>query len=170
MKNQTQSKQTEVLTLAEEILRDLEASRSNLRDTYLKTARLMRITGNAKIIPVCLSDTAKVAQLESTINSSKLQLAQSADPSGVQGFGNKMERSSLREQITRAEHNWQAFKNALYEMVLEQYYSLRFVAIPRQIFDSIQEPTEARLRDIAPEVLEDFVSAYDDLRSANSTD
>jgi hypothetical protein len=120
-----------------------------------------------------------VAWLESQVSTLCEQLKVAFDPgfsSSSQSVinptppSNVQERFRLSNTIAADRDLLQRIKNSVHSYVASCNYSLKFGAITQGIFDRTRERVDTELAALCPTAAQRFVSAYDGLRSSNSTD
>jgi hypothetical protein len=120
-----------------------------------------------------------VAWLESQVSTLGEQLKVAFDPSfssSSQSVINPMppsngqERFRLSNTIAADRDLLQRIRNSVHSYVVSCNYSLKFGAITQDVFNRTRQRVDAELAAKCPDAAKTFVSAYENLRSANSVD
>jgi len=147
-------KNTEALSFAEEVLKDVESSKIPLKDVCLKVMRLARLLNDKDYLDEMSKASSDIAELESNVEILK--------------------KSRVSPRTTydknRYEKKLQEYKTTIHSYVSNRYYELRFGTVPEGIFKSTQNRVDKKLSEIAPEAIEQFVSVYDNLESSSTED
>jgi len=174
-------KTSEALSLAEEILRNIELNEIPFANTCLKVARLARLLNDTQRLDALTKISSSIGSLESYIEASKIRLAAARDPDVsvssanptqylVTPIGNAFERDKIINNILFSEKSLQEQKTTVYNYVLNIYYELRFSAVPQEIFEKTRRRVDKRLAEMVPEAVKKFVSVYDNMKSTNPED
>lgn len=118
-----------------------------------------------------------VEVLEQLIESEKIRLNSAQDPDisyaptsaydTYRPHGNGPERAQIIESIRVMQSILSAIKGRLYKFVLNTYYVLNLSEIVTEIFSGIKKNVENDLKEFAPDVLRELVTAYDEVNSSN---
>lgn len=174
-------KTSETLSLAEEILRNIELNEIPLTNACLKAVRLTRLLNDTQRFDELTKISSYIGQLESYIEASKIRLAAARDPDVsissanpdqyiLSPSGNTFERDKITYGILSSEKNLQERKTTVYNYVLNIYYELRFSAVPQEVFERTRRRVDKRLAEMVPEAVKKFVSVYDNMKSSNPED
>jgi hypothetical protein len=172
---------TEILKLAEDILRNIELSEIPLSNICLKAARLARLSNDTEKIEGLAELSSACASTEAYLDAAKLQLAAASDrPVSLSSanpnqyvftpIGNTGERVGLRQGIENARGNLQKASTRLYTYALSSFFQIRFSGISQEIFESTKMIVDNKLKELIPESVKIFVSIYDNLKSDNVED
>jgi hypothetical protein len=177
----TIDKHTEVIQLAEEILRNIELSEIPLSNICLKAARLARLTNDLGNIENMSDISSSCASGEAYLDAARLQLIAADDkPVSILSSnpnqyvfsptGNAGERTGLRQGMEKAKGALQEVKAKIYKYTLNIYFQMRFSEISYEIFESTRIMVDNKLKDLIPDSVKMFLSIYDNLKSSNSED
>jgi len=128
--------------------------------------------------PVTVSP-GTVAWLESQVSTLGEQLKVAFDPSFSSSSqsainptppSNEQERFRLSNTIAADRDLLQRIRNSVHSYVVSCNYSLKFGAITQDVFIRTRQRVDAELAAKCPDAARTFVSAYENLRSANSVD
>jgi len=147
------NKNNEALSLAAEVLEDVESSNIPLKDVCLKVIHLARLLNDYDYLNEMAKTSPDIAQLESEIDTLK-----------------NPQRPSQIFHRNRAEKTLQEKRTIIHRYVLDRYYELRFGSIPEEIFERTRDRVDKKLREIVPAAVEKFVSVYENLKSTNPED
>ncbi len=148
----------EKLSLAKEILGDLESNRIPLESICLKAARLAKFLDDNEHWNQLTDISVGIKKLENGIETAKLGLAiPKMMVQTMQQIGN------LKEAI-------QQYKTTVHFYVTNSYYELKLGAIPKDIFEKTYVRVDKKIVEIVPEAAQKFVSVFDNLRSTNIED
>lgn len=148
------NKNTETLSFAEEILKDIEYSKIPLKDICLKVMRLTQLLNDNDCLDKMSKVSSDIAELESNIEILKKS------------------RVSLKTTYdkNRDEKKLQEYKTTIHSYVSNRYYELKLSTVPEGIFESAQSRVNKKLSEVAPKAIKQFVSVYDNLKSRSTED
>lgn len=172
---------SQALSLAEEILANIELTEIPLANACLKAARLARLLNNPQQVGAFTKISSYIGQLESHIETSKIRLAAAQDPDVsvssanpdqyvINPMGNTFERDKITTEIFGSQEKLQEQKTAVYNYVLNTHYQLRFSSVPEELFETTRNRVDRKLAEMAPSAIKKFVSVYDNLKSTNPED
>ncbi len=122
-----------------------------------------------------------IGRIETEIESARMQLGVSIDPSTsissanpyqtvFPPIGNTFERNTLRMSMA----NWRSvldkIKTSVFEYVLSVYYQLKFGNVAESIFEENRKRVDDKLAKICPTGVKELVAAYENLQSSNESD
>jgi molecular chaperone GrpE (heat shock protein) len=156
---------SEALSLAEEILKNIELGEIPVANVCLKAVRLARLLDDSKHMEELIQTYSSIGELESKIGTSKVRLGEDQTPTSF----------SLNEEkpetiIHESERQLQGEKLYVYGYVLDTYYELRFSSVPEELFERTRKRVDKKLAEMVPSAIKKFVSVYDNLKSANPED
>jgi hypothetical protein len=177
----TLDRHTEILKLAEDILRNIELSEIPLSNICLKAARLARLSNDTEKIGGLAELSSACASTEAYLDAARLQLAAASDkPVSLSSAnpnqfvlppaGNTGERVGLRQGIENARGSLQKASTNVYTYALGIFFQKRFSGISQEIFESTKMIVDNKLKELIPESVKIFVSIYDNLKSDNVED
>lgn len=172
---------SQALSLAEEILANIELTEIPLANACLKAARLARLLNNPQRVDVLTKISSYIGQLEPHIETLRIRLAAAQDPDVsvssanpdqyvISPVGNTFERDKIITAISDSQLKLQEQKTTVYNYVLNTHYQLRFSSVPEELFETTRNSVDRKLAEMAPSAIKKFVSVYDNLKSTNRED
>ncbi len=125
--------------------------------------------------------TETIPQIESTIESAKMELSVAVDPNVSVSSSNPNQhvysppwnwtrRIHLNKVIVQNSEKLAKLKHSIHKYVIETNYELKYWNTIYSIFDNLRENTLAKIWTVYPGWLEILSSIYDNLQSENKTD
>ena len=124
------------------------------------------------------ASATSLGQLQAEIESGKLQLAATTDPSvSLQSSnqyqrveaprGNALERGSIRQFISSQQAVLDRVVSAMHLYVVDRYQELRFGSAAETAFDVVRAEVDARIAELVPEAPKKLAAAFENAASDN---
>ncbi|MBE1868588.1 hypothetical protein NSS90_10600 [Bacillus sp. PS93] len=124
--------------------------------------------------------TETIAVMEATVEASKarmnvaydrdISISSQSTISPIIPPGNSAERKNLANAIREFTRKIEKVKSRLYEYVFNLNHELKFGEITEDIFKRKRKTVDTVLKEIYPEVIQKFISVYENLNSTNDED
>ncbi len=158
MEESNRKKSLEALSLAEEIIKNIEIDKMSTEDVCLKAARLAALLNDSDKSKQLKEISSDIIKLKTTIDTMK---AASLIPNNL---------VKAREHISKLFEAIHNYKSDVHSYVSQLYYQLKFSAVPQEIFERTSARVDKMLSEIIPETIKKFLSIYDNLKSTNAED